>query len=1465
VNLQFGSGSGADAQGDTFVRINNRSTVENLLGSNFADALFSDDGDNEINPGLSNSQNNEFDVVDGGGGNDLLTLDYSFNDFGTGLFGGFTGSYIGFGPGLGFFRKTSDGNRFQDAVAFSNIEHLKIIGTIQDDEIYGGAGDDILLPGAGDDVIYGGDGNNTIYGDDDDDYLVAGSGNDTLTGGVGNDTIYGGLGSNTINADDGNDVVIDQDVNGKFIDGIPISSSKTYLDGGRGIDTLSIDLSARDADNAYPYGDVTLVNLDPSKESSTEIELLNGSVIKNFEIFKDIRTGISADKIVQLGRVNNVIETGSGSDIVNPGLGFDEVNGGYFDSDQVGGSDTLILDYSVEDTGTGIFADIPSNTPFFGGSYYRYKDEQKLELLDRVEFRYFTRYEITGTSKNDEIYGGAGDDILLPGAGNDTIYGGLGSNIINADDGNDVVIDQDVAGKLVGSLNSSKIYLDGGRGIDTLSIDLSARDGNNLYPYGDITLISLDPSQENTGRIELLNGSVIANFEIFQNIRTGISADQIIQLGRVDNVIQTGSGSDIVNPGLGFDFVDGGYFDLDQGPGSDTLILDYSVEDTGTGIFADIPSNTPFFGGSYYRYKDEQKLELLDRVEFRYFTRYEITGTSKNDRLIGGNGADILRGQSSKDTLYGGLGDDSLFGGDGDDLLLDGDDFPNRDDATSVQVRSGGNDIFRGGNGNDILVGLASNDRLFGEADNDSLFGGEGSDILDGGEGNDILNGFSLFSSQESKDILIGGLGADEFQLGDENHIYYVDNNIGSLDNENFVRITDFNPIEGDILQLHGSPENYSLFVTPESTAIFKGRFGIEGLPADLIAIFEGANIDLKASHVRFVNSATRSSSSFSDSEYSFLALDQAEIIPLENTLVQSNIAESTVQTSNQVEEISTVTLFQAQDSLVSIPIQAQAPELVSSVATLSQVETTDSLFRVTPNNNKGQLLEDLLGDTAGLSKITVELVELIGDGRAFGTFKNDPFELGLGVVISTGRVEDLKGSNSEDGGFTQSGNQDLSRDFAEAGVAGDSISLKIEFDADATKEFLFFQYAFGSEEFAEFGGSPFNDNFSLTLNGFNYARLTDGSTVSINNLVPSPFGPYHPDFIYNPAQTGPVSGETKLDGYTKPLLFQAPLIQNGRNTLVINVQDVNDGIFDSAVFIKGGTVGTKLPTTKTLDGKGGQKSISVNANDGAIEIDDFGGVGRGINPSPATIAEADTLKFTDARLTARNMLLTQNGSNLEITFEGITDTKVVLTNLALENLDNLRKETGASVNLGNILFSGQTEFQDSYDVLNAESQLSQIPNHNTVTFLNDLNNTIKGFSKSDDVINGQGGNDQIDGLSGDDLLRGGTGNDSLLGNNGDDILVGGVGSDSVTGGEGRDRFILEPNTGVDTITDFQDKHDQIDLSGIALTQLLINQGTGTNRNDALISFNNGGATELLAIVTGVKSNLITSDDFVAV
>jgi len=236
---------------------------------------------------------------------------------------------------------------------------------------------------------------------------------------------------------------------------------------------------------------------------------------------------------------------------------------------------------------------------------------------------------------------------------------------------------------------------------------------------------------------------------------------------------------------------------------------------------------------------------------------------------------------------------------------------------------------------------------------------------------------------------------------------------------------------------------------------------------------------------------------------------------------------------------------------------------------TMSFLAAPAMAFSVAATNNMETLKNNLLANNiSGLSDFSVSIT---GDARAFGIFTDDPFGLTSGVVMSTGKVTDLPGPNVDDG--------DLGTDFPPSDEAGDLTQLNLSFFADSTAEKLFFKYVFGSEEFIEFGGTPYNDSFELLLNGTNLAKLTDEKTVTINNLVPNSGdrSTDHPDYINNPSFTGLAANIIKLDGYTKVLGFEGLLNKNQTNVLTIRIQDMGDGVYDSAVFIQG-NVGTIDP-----------------------------------------------------------------------------------------------------------------------------------------------------------------------------------------------------------------------------------------------------------------------------------------------
>ncbi|MBD1915162.1 MULTISPECIES: SBBP repeat-containing protein [Cyanophyceae] len=278
----------------------------------------------------------------------------------------------------------------------------------------------------------------------------------------------------------------------------------------------------------------------------------------------------------------------------------------------------------------------------------------------------------------------------------------------------------------------------------------------------------------------------------------------------------------------------------------------------------------------------------------------------------------------------------------------------------------------------------------------------------------------------------------------------------------------------------------------------------------------------------------------------------------------------------------------------------------------------------------------------------------------------------------------------------------------------------------------------------------------------------------------------------------------------------------------------LNNGSFDgwtAKLDAASGTLltfdGSEATEPVPLDGSGGQNTFTV-ASSSAIQ--DFGGVGRGHIPEANRVDEIDTLRFEGEGLTAKNLLLTQEGKDLRLSFKGVEGPEVILQNFALENLDNL--PGGA----GNILFNGDKKIKDSFDIFNADSTQDRIFNRNTVTFLNYLDIAVRGFDHSDDIINAQGGNKTIMGLSGDDTLRGAVG---------DDILDGGLGSDLLTGGGGSNTFrfgsdlLASCGGDIDIITDFT-AADSFDFGGFlgAGGQLSVQLQTSS----LMVNLNNGDA-----------------------
>jgi VCBS repeat-containing protein len=154
-----------------------------------------------------------------------------------------------------------------------------IAGLAGNDTIIDGNGNDTITEGNGNDTITTGNGNNTITaGNGNDtvtvgngvnnitvgngtDTITAGNGGNTITVGSGNDVIHTGNGNDTVNAGGGNDQVFTTGGNDLVIYNMSENiGSHDTANGGKGIDTLQLQLTQQQFNSAAVQADLTAYN-----------------------------------------------------------------------------------------------------------------------------------------------------------------------------------------------------------------------------------------------------------------------------------------------------------------------------------------------------------------------------------------------------------------------------------------------------------------------------------------------------------------------------------------------------------------------------------------------------------------------------------------------------------------------------------------------------------------------------------------------------------------------------------------------------------------------------------------------------------------------------------------------------------------------------------------------------------------------------------------------------------------------------------------------------------------------------------------------------------------------------------------------------------------------------------------------------------------------------------------------------
>ncbi|MGH6872683.1 MAG: beta strand repeat-containing protein [Rhizomicrobium sp.] len=584
------------------------------------------------------------------------------------------------------------------------------------DTLIGGAGNDFFKPKGGDDFIEGGGGKNRVtYSDDTSGVTVSllqqghaqatGDGNDTLnhiqdlSGGVGNDVLtgdgnanwlWGEGGSDTINGNGGNDVIQVGDVVGGGL-------GTDTANGGGGVDTLSFDdngLLATTDDGAT----FSLANQGVMQDTGRDFVNATG--------FENVM-GTNGQDTLTGDASNNILYGSSGADNLSGGDGNDTLYGdkGYAGAISVSGGDGPMGVYDA-DPGTGgddVLTGGAGNDILDGGEGNDtavYSDATSAVTVDLTittaqnvgggdgKDTLVSIESLVGSDYNDILTGSSADNTLDGGAGNDKFYTNGGTDTVLGGDGNDIVY-YNAPGTL---------SFQGGAGTDTLDAHLVSFDTvwsladdveNFIGGAGGDTVTVLTPAGTTAHNFQGNDGNDVLTGGAGNDKLDGGNGDDTLDISFGGNDVATGdAGDDTINIGVNPDFTPSSLAlsttdRIDGGTGNDTVNLtgDYSGGFTfGAATMVNVETLMLGDGYSYKLVTNDANVaagqnlrvdgsELTGTNTLNFSGVHETNGTFF---LVGGAGNDTLTGGSGNDRLGGGLGADKMNGGAGADTFAYG-------------------------------------------------------------------------------------------------------------------------------------------------------------------------------------------------------------------------------------------------------------------------------------------------------------------------------------------------------------------------------------------------------------------------------------------------------------------------------------------------------------------------------------------------------------------------------------------------------------------------------------------------------------------------------------------------------------------------------------------------------------------------------------------------------------------------
>jgi Ca2+-binding RTX toxin-like protein len=1369
------------------------------------------------------------------------------------------------------------------------------------DTLNGGGGDDLLIAGGGADTLNGEGGDDDLLGEGGDDRLNGGAGNDVLTGGFGVNTfVYSARGF-------GSDTITDFFPNPDKIDlsalGIPdLATLQPFItaDGADSLITLTfngqpevIRISGRAPGALVPSSFVFTTATTALTPASTAA--------------RDILFGAGGADTLNGGGGDDTLISGAGDDRLNGGAGNDVLTGGsgvntfVYDARRFG-SDTITDFFPTIDkidlSGLGI-SDFATLQPFitadgldalitltFGGEQEVIRISGRGTPITLVASSFVfatatTALTPASTAARDILFGAGGADTLNGGGGDDTLLGGAGVDRLIGGSGNDT---------LTGGTGADVFVYDArGFGVDTITDFVRGTDRIDLSGLGIGDFASLQrvffASGTDAAIIFGFNGAeesiVIKNVEfsaltandfIFNTSTAALTvngtagddtlfggngADTLTGEGAED-VLVGGAGADLLNGGAGGDVLIGG-------AGADTFV--FAARKFGRDRIDD------FVPG-----EDKIDLSALAISDFATLQRF-ITGDSAGSLItfvIDGQQEEIRIIDRGPSTL---LESSFIFG-----------------TATSPRIVSGTEniDFLFGGLGDDVLDGLGGNDQLYGGAGVDRLNGGTGNDTLTGGAGADIfvydarlfgLDTITDFVRGEDK-IDLSGLG-----IGDFATLQQVFSSVGADARIDLA----FDGTTESILIRNGAQLTASDFIfntsttarTVTGTNFSDTLFGGDG--ADTLTggggrdgLLGGAGGDRL---IGGTGNDTLTGGTGADTfVYDARGFGQDTITDFVRGTDKIDLSALVIA------DFATLQRFisaNGADAVIAFSFNDAFENIVIKNLSASALTASDFIFNtsVAARTVTGTANNDFLFGGNGADTIN-------GDGG-----RDDIFGGGGGDVIVGGSGIDALFGGAGDDTLT-GGSEADTFGYDARGFGFDTIT---DFVPGTNKIDLL---ALGIADFASLrplitdgvAGAQISFTFNglsevIQLSGVTASRLTEGDfTFDTSTTARTVNGTANADTLFGGNGADTISG----DGGDDTLIGGAGgdrLIGGIRNDTLTGGSGADTFVYDArgfgvdtiTDFVRGedriDVSALGIPdfnTLQTFIARGSTMSQIFFSFNGITEQIDIAGTAAltasdfifNTATTARTVigtANSDTLFGSNGadRLTgggggdrliggsgADTFVYDARGFGVDVIADFVPGTdKIDVSGLGIGDFATIQALINTPTPSAQIQFA----FNGVVETINLNSVLTNRLTANDFVFnTSTAALTVTGTANSDTLFGGFGG----------DTLNGGGGTDTLIGGAGADRLIGGAGNDTLTGGSGADTFVYDARGfGLDTITDFVQGTDKIDVSALGIADfatLQLFRATNASLTQFFFTFN--GSAEILNVL---GSATLTASDFI--